>query len=734
MKVLLWVTFLFITSTVISQDALNLSFESYKESAPDLWKGIGTGGYAMTKDSVHAQNGKYAVLTEFISEGSANFGGIMTALPHGYAGKKITLKGYVKTENVTSGYAGLWMRIDPKIGFDNMGNRGIKGTTDWKEYSITLDMDPENTRQIVIGGILVGDGKAWFDHFSVSIDGKDISLARPYERVLTKAEMDKEFDRGSGIASIPTDAGTVQKLEKLGRIWGFLKYYHPAVAAGNYDWDYELFRVLPNVLKASTDPEFDDIIITWINRLGTYKKGKPLKLDEFNVKLAPDLRWITGSNFSPELTSLLNSVKDAERTDNNFYIEIEKEDKVPVFKHEKGYEPMRYPDAGFRLLTLYRYWNIIQYFYPDKHLIEEDWNTILPMFIPKLVQAEDELHYVLTVRELIGHIHDTHANEWSGNKEVRTFFGIRDAPVKVKFVENEAVVTGYWSDKEGIDTGLKPGDIISTVNGKQVMEIVKEKLRYYPASNYPTQLRDISVDLLRTNDDTLEVGYIRDGKVAQITVKTFLPTEIHLYDDVSAEEAGFKMLTNDIAYINNGSLKRKDLPEYWEQIKNTKGLVIDNRNYPSDMPLFELAALLLPKKTQFVTFTNGHVKHPGLFTYGIKYSAGSNNKGYYKGKVIILVNEISQSSSEFHAMAYKTHPNALVVGSTTAGADGNVAEFSLPGGLMTMISSIGVLYPDGNETQRVGIIPDVFVEPTISDIKKGEDTVLNKAIELIEKE
>src|SRR5262249_37755750 len=110
---------------------------------------------------------------------------------------------------------------------------------------------------------------------------------------------------------------------------------------------------------------------------------------------------------------------------------------------------------------------------------------------------------------------------------------------------------------------------------------------------------------------------------------------------------------------------------------------------------------------------------------------GSNNANVYQGKVIILVNELAVSSSEYQAMAYKAIPGARVLGSTTAGADGNVSLISLPGGIRTYISGIGVYYPDGTETQQVGIVPDVWVTPTIRGFQEGRDEVLEKAIELL---
>jgi C-terminal processing protease CtpA/Prc len=139
----------------------------------------------------------------------------------------------------------------------------------------------------------------------------------------------------------------------------------------------------------------------------------------------------------------------------------------------------------------------------------------------------------------------------------------------------------------------------------------------------------------------------------------------------------------------------------------------------------------MPEKTPFVKFSNCSIEFPGLFTFTKATVVGEKNKNYYRGKVVILTNEISQSSSEFHAMAYRSNPNATVIGSTTAAADGNVSAFSLPGGISTMISAIGVYYPDGMETQRIGIVPNIEVKPTIQGVKKEQDELIEKAIEVI---
>ena len=79
-------------------------------------------------------------------------------------------------------------------------------------------------------------------------------------------------------------------------------------------------------------------------------------------------------------------------------------------------------------------------------------------------------------------------------------------------------------------------------------------------------------------------------------------------------------------------------------------------------------------------------------------------------------------------MAMRSAPGAMVVGSTTAGADGNVSRIPLPGALEAMISGIGVFYSGGSAIQQIGIVPDVEVRPTIAGIRAARDEVLEAGV------
>ena len=683
--------------------------------------------YLVTTDETESHSGKKSVLIQKNTPDS-DFGCIATRIPATYEGETIVLTGWLKLEDVSEGFAGLMLRIDgtdDTLEFDNMQEQALGGTTGWKKYEIELPL-PAAAKAIYVGALNTGTGKVWVDDLKLTIDGKDISKATTKKRIEVPAQKDQEFDGGSTIKTISLTPQKIQDLKILGLVWGYLKYYHPAVAAGNYNWDYELFRIMPKVLSAKTTAERDATLYTWANGLGSFEKGGPSTSK--NPKLVPDLDWITNSGLQADLSRLLTDLKTAKRTGKNYYVSLAPDVKNPVFADENPYKQMDFTDAGYRMLALYRYWNIIQYYFPNRHLIGEDWKGVLEEFIPKFANTANETDYKLAAVELIGRIHDTHANIY-GDKTLDNLKGDRYAAEIVTFTEGKPLVTGYMGKNSG-EALLKNGDIITAVDGKSAEALVVEKLKYYPASNHPTKLRNIGRSFLRSNDNTITVDYTRDGKPFKTTLPTYTHDEVDTDLLSQKKDTCFKMLSPNIAYMYPGTVTNNYLNTFFNDIKNTDGLIIDLRCYPNDFIVFSVGQMIAKGKTEFVKWGIPSIVTPGEFNIA-EYNR-LNGKGKYKGKVVVLVNELTQSNAEYTAMAFRA-AGATIVGSTTSGADGNVSPFYLPGNLYTFISGIGVYYPDGSETQRIGIVPDVEIKPTIKGVTEGRDEVLEKALELINK-
>lgn len=725
--------FLFLNAVSQTTKQLNLDFEQIKNEYPTKWDNFGSGDYKIYIDSIYKKSGKFSVVIESTIK-AKDFKALAINLPNNYKGKSIRLSGYIKTENVTDGYAGLWMRIDPKVAFDNMNNKGVTGTTDWKKYEITLPLNPKKTDKIVVGGLLIGKGKMWLDNLQITIDGKDLDNKnlKIVERKIFPAEKDKEFDSGSSIFFPNLDTELINDLELLGKIWGFLKYHHPEIAKGNYNWDYELFRILSNYLDAKTNQKRDTVLTNWIKKYGELPDCKKCKPTPSNAILKPDLSWIDESNLSHTLKFLLKEIYINRNQGENYYISLHPKVGNPNFTNENSYANMSYPDSGFRLLSLYRYWNMIAYFFPNKHLTDKNWNKVLKEYIPKFINAKNEVEYELAALQLIGEINDTHANLWGGKDKISELRGNNFAPFRGEFIENKFVVTDYYNPEFSESSKLKIGDIITHINGKNVESIIDSLKTYYPASNKAAMLRDISIDLLRSPQKTIHLKYSSENQAQEQKIALYEKEKLNMYHryKVNKDEKCFKILDGNIGYITLANIKEEDISKIKKSFKNTKGIIIDIRNYPSTFVPFSLGSYFVSKPTTFVKFTEGNPNNPGEFTFreGTKIK---NENNPYKGKLVVLVNENSQSQAEYTAMAFKAVKNSTVLGSTTAGADGNISTIFLPGGLRTMISGIGVYYPNGKETQRVGIVPDITVKPTIEGLKKGNDELLEKAIDII---
>ncbi len=720
MKLLLLPIFLFLNFIQAQTPKFNLDFEkiSRNEELPNGW--IKWGDYPISNDSEIKYSGENAV--RIFSEKGESFGSIAYQIPANYKGNYLQLEGYMKTENVV-GSAGLLIRLDDvggkTLAFKNMSAEKIEGTNDWEKYKVLVSF-PDETRTIYIGGIIQGKGKAWFDDFTLKVGRKNIQTLEETMPEYKPADLDSSFTDNSNLKLESLTTLQEKNLYKLGKVWGFLKYHHPEIAKGNFNWDNELFKILPEI----NSEDFDSVLIQYIKTLGSLEGGERDKANSENFDYSVDLKWLSNEDFlSPQLSAVLKKVLTSDREKENYYIGFQRGVGNPKFMNEKAYEDMAYDDTGIKLLALFKYWNMIEYFFPYKYAIDQNWDGVLKEYIPKMVESDTEKEYKLDMLQLIGEISDTHATILNRPEVLNDFFGRKTAPIEVRFIEDKPVV----EYAESADNTIEKGDVISAINGKPVAEIVEENLQYYPASNYPTKLRNMAVKLLRTNDDSLQITFQNESGTFTKTVKTE-----ENWQPPSEEIPSHKLLTDNIGYIYPQSLRTDEINDIMKDYMDTDGIVLDLRCYPSDFIVFKMGKYIIPKPTKFVKFTSTSLENPGYFDFRNGLKNGSLLKRTYDGKVIILINEMTQSQAEYTAMALRVAPRATVVGSTTAGADGNVSRIILPGDISTMISGIGVYYPDGTETQRVGIVPDVELEPTIKGFRNGKDELLDKAVQLIQ--
>ncbi|MGA3226796.1 MAG: S41 family peptidase [Acidobacteriaceae bacterium] len=697
----------------------SLGFEDQSSTALSGWSSI-------PRDTVSADDhifhsGHWSVRFQRDTQSAGTHSVIGRSLPVDFHGGVVELRGYLRLQDVSE-IVGLWLRQNADgqpLALENMTSQQLKGTHDWAQYRIELPINPAAQR-ITFGVFLAGTGTLWADDLELLVDGKPIAEA-PW---MPPRLADPEFDSGSRIVLNGLTPTQVSNLVTLARVWGMLKYHHPTITSGQRRWDYELLRVLPAILAAPDRTHANDALVAWIDKLGPIPPCGPcVPAPSGQLDIKPVLDWIRdramlGTPLSERLESIYTN-----RTGKQFYVSTAGNGN-PSFDHELDYPQITFPDSGFQLLALFRWWNILQYWAPDRDVAGQDWTAVLADFIPKLALAKDKTAYQLALFELIAKANDTHANLWS-SLAARPPVGDCALPVTLRFIGDRPIVYRVGSP----DAGLRPGDILDNLDGTSVESMIDRWSVYYADSNDAARKRDIAANLTRGVCGPVSVKITRSG----LPVQT-LATRNHFKPSaVTHDQPGdtFRLLSPQVAYIKLSSIKAADLPTYFEKAKSTKGIVVDIRNYPSAFMPFAMGAYLATHPTRFVAFTFADLANPGAFHFG---DGPMIKPGpvHYGGRVAILVDETSQSQAEYTAMALRAMPNAIVVGSTTAGADGDVSLIHLPGQLSTLISGLGVFYPDHRPTQRVGIVPDIVVMPTIQGIAAGRDEVLESAVRFIE--
>lgn len=721
--------------------SFNLGFEQLDNKGQEIgWKFSGTPGYTIMIDSIIREKGKYSLSIRG-NGGLPEYKIARIVINPPMSGDTLVLSGYIKTRNVGE-VAVLWMQTNGYDGqilaIDNMRNRKITGTNDWKKYTLKLPYNGKDTKKITLGALLVGKGQIWIDNFNLTIDGKSIEDV-PLKSISNKEIVDTDATKASSFLIGKLSNKKIKVLTNLGMIWGFLKYYHPAVTSGKYNWDKELFLMLPKMMQASNSTDAYRIMENWVDSLGQVKAcNNCIIISKDKIKSLPDYGYLfLKHNLRESLVKKLAYIRDNyTQPANDYYVSLTRVGN-PEFKHEIIYDNSPYPDAAIRLLSLYRYWNIIQYFYPDRHLIKEDWNKALTEFIPKFINAKNKYEYIKACLELIAVVHDTHANIWGYNPTLDTLKGVMIAPFTARFVDGKLVVDGYYQSTPEIKDEIRVGNVVEKINGITIDSLVRKFLPLTPASNLPRQLRDMASDygfLLRTNQPDMHVE-IKDLRHSHDLLFKTIPIYgggFQTGKDDSLHEKGYQLLNGNIGYIYPAKLKPDDIDSVIKVFKNTKGVIFDLRCYPSVFMPFTYGNWLKQKPSPFVSSTFCSLTYPGIIVYGQTVSNGGGYVNHYKGKVVILVNSETLSQAEYTTMALSTTPGSVVIGSQTAGADGNVSSIDLPGGIHTMISGLGVYYPDSTQTQQVGVKINVEVKPTIQSIRDGEDLPLKKAIDVIE--
>lgn len=437
---------------------------------------------------------------------------------------------------------------------------------------------------------------------------------------------DTAFDNGSEIHFTQVSDVQTENLSHLCKVWGFVKYRHPDVVGAKINWDAELFRVMPKVLAAKSADEANSAMFAWLGQFPFDENAvskEALAANPYSDKkvvLAAELDWIgdkaaLGADLSGYLTSLAKvPVLSAPLG----YAVFPKEDFRINMDTEANYAHMEYDDTGMRLLGLFRYWNIVEYFFPYRDIMDEDWNDILTAAIPEFVSGQDNLSYVRSLATLSTKLQDSHVVMIDPQTMIEGTLGRNVPPVEFMQAEGSIVISAVDATRPTDENSLKIGDVILTVDGETIDRRMERCKEYIALSNEERFAAQFQYYLMSTNQDSVVIELLRDGKPLTLTVKCFNNKK-----PLSGQKESCFYENETVGYLNPGLLKKGDLDDLMKRYANTKGLIIDLRNYPGVPIAYDLAEYLIPKSTPFARFACPSLLSPGDFVDGGEATAGN---------------------------------------------------------------------------------------------------------------
>lgn len=524
-----------------------------------------------------------------------------------------------------------------------------------------------------------------------------------------------------------------QKIFYTCKVWGLVKYYHSEVSACQVNWDSVLVVTFPLVKNAVTNAEFNDALDTMLAAAGPMD----IAITPPPTPLAPELRrnlnfgWTNDTMLRSDVQIILDTILNNYRPGPNCWVQINTTGNGgwlyfpydDTMYHDDTF--VNFPSEEQRALILCKYWNIINYFNPYNYVLDVSWDSTLYTQGLSIINATNPDSLFKGIDMMAARLNDAHVEgvTWSAYLQP----GYYQPRIVLKYAEGK-----YVAAKENV-AGIEKGDEITAIDGLTTAQW-EDSLGPYISAGDSAVFRRTMCDLMLRGalSSVISVQTIDSLGVPQTISATrttlYYNAWFNYYENDTLYNQKWRLWDCNVGYVHMGNLLTSDVSSMYAGLQFTDAIIFDIRNYPNGTGS-AIANTMYTQQHFFANDLEPDVNYPGTFFWYYDWR-GFNNSNGYQGQVIVLVNEETQSQAEYVTMLLQAMPNTIVVGSQTAGADGNIVYWNLSSDIQVGFTGLGIFYPNGDSTQRIGIVPDSVVERTQIGIRHGRDIVLEKALEI----
>jgi C-terminal processing protease CtpA/Prc len=659
---------------------------------------------------------------------------MQTATASGYNLRRIRMRAAIRVEGANS-RAQMWLRLDRadnSMAFlENMSQRPIR-SPEWKAYAIETDV-PGDVSRLAYGVLLFGPGPVWVDDVTFEVVGEVIKDRTEPPRPLTE----------QGLTN----------LIAFTKLYGYVRHFHPSDEAARADWETfavdgirkvesaantagliarlkEVFAPVAPTVQVFAPPDAPAAAAPSGPKLVRYTHtgvGLPTTTITLNVYRSERVTADTGDPPKPFEADLVPGVRAmvplAVYADGTGTLpHAAPAQKLPIYERTGE-------DRGARLAGIVIAWNVFQHFYPHFDVVQTDWPAELSRGLRSAAADADGQAFETTLRRLVAALHDGHGRV--GGPRAQSF---SVPPVMMDFVENEFIVTRV---RKGQAEGVSPGDRIVAIDGKAIGEAVPATRAGISAASDGWMRYRAAAELSRCRPGAskmtleLEPFVAKEKRTVELDCGAPKPKDPESYTEPRPAEKVAE-LEPGIVYVDLDRVDQKEFEAAIPRIEKAKGIIFDMRGYPgqpgigalahlTDSPIrsarWNIPAPTMPDRLDVPFLESGWPVPP--------------QKPYFAAKRAFLIDGRAISYAETVMGIVEHFKLGEIVGEPTAGTNGNVNPFKLPGGYTISWTGMKVLKHDGSQHHGIGIRPTVPASRTRKGVAEGKDELLLKAIEVV---
>ena len=201
-----------------------------------------------------------------------------------------------------------------------------------------------------------------------------------------------------------------------------------------------------------------------------------------------------------------------------------------------------------------------------------------------------------------------------------------------------------------------------------------------------------------------------------------------------------KLLAGDVGYVDLDRLAPTEVEAMFDKFRSAKAIIFDGRGSAAPAASAIAAHLSAAEEVPAAIVTGPmalvpDLPQPGIATNTASYfsvqTLASTDHPKFKGKTVMLIDERTSGEAEHAGLLLDVANKTSFIGIPSAGADSNLSNFLVPGGVLISFSGQDIRHANGGKLQRLGIQPNVNAAPTLTGIRSGKDETLEKAMETV---